>query len=758
MLLLLFPFFQHESRDICARDGFERECLYKYNHAVFDLFCDVFACLPLAAVINEEILVLHGGLSHLDFTLDDLNRVDRFHEIPPSGSLMEDVLWSDPASHPGRRPSPRGAGVSFGADVSSRFLLANRLRLVIRSHECMQKGYAMHHDDTVLTVFSASNYCGTVNNEGSFLIFERDLVPRIVPFCFFEHDGRILTNEGFLFLEQLEVRLHAGENITYACFDPTTQEVLYRPGKIVYGDEPEHVVEFTDPASESSWNETSDQYGSRRTLLHSKDAPHASHLSLRVTPNHRMYVQVGNQDTTGERHWQQQAGTEATPSLIPAHELASGFACDCAKHGATSTTTCMHGRDSVRMLARASGGLVPQDVVHLRDEQQDSPARCLQLTTKDELHAFIELYGFWLGNGSLSHSDDALNAVVLAATKDADYVRRLLLACGLVPGVDFTSAAHLFRITNRRWLDYFAAEYSPQSDASRGPRESGSSPTHEMATLEEWGAAQTTLHSSKWLSRWARHRLDKQQTRLLLKGIHAAAGASDESDEGDGMTRRILTTSTLLRDHLVQICIHAGYTVHFFHVDATDADATHNTWCVCYGSDERDAKPVLATTDIKFGDEARSQEHRYDRTRDGRTWCVEVDHSAHLIFAQRAQRDSAGLVTKASRPTIVGNCAKPKERLSRYRMRGGMENDIIAKLLQRIADNRLALTNWYRGVENVSSAGVRTVSRTQWADGLKAVLKLNIPFMEFQEYVFKHQASNATRRQDTAATLVTAGS
>jgi diadenosine tetraphosphatase ApaH/serine/threonine PP2A family protein phosphatase len=206
----------HECRDINSRDGFEKECLQsahtlrrassrrggddgpslmtlsrvscgvrvcrKYNHAVFDLFSDVFACLPLAAVINHEIFVVHGGLSHQDFTLAELNSVDRYHEIPPSESLMEDVMWSDPDKRNGRHASPRGAGLSFGQDVTANFLSTNQLRLIIRSHECMQKGFEMHHDDRVITVFSASNYCGTVNNEGSFIILERDLIPRIVPF------------------------------------------------------------------------------------------------------------------------------------------------------------------------------------------------------------------------------------------------------------------------------------------------------------------------------------------------------------------------------------------------------------------------------------------------------------------------------------------------------------------------------------------------------------------------------------------------
>jgi len=79
--------------------------------------------------------------------------------------------------------------------------------------------------------------------------------------------------------------------------------------------------------------------------------------------------------------------------------------------------------------------------------------------------------------------------------------------------------------------------------------------------------------------------------------------------------------------------------------------------------------------------------------------------------------------------------AKPKERLSRYRMRHALlENDIISKLLQRIADNRLGLVNYYRSVET-KEGGIGTVTRQQWADGLKKVLKLNIPFLEFQDYL-----------------------
>ena len=45
---------------------------------------------------------------------------------------------------------------------------------------------------------------------------------------------------------------------------------------------------------------------------------------------------------------------------------------------------------------------------------------------------------------------------------------------------------------------------------------------------------------------------------------------------------------------------------------------------------------------------------RYSAARDGRIWCVRVEHEEHLIVAQRALRDHRGLVTSQSRPIIVG--------------------------------------------------------------------------------------------------------
>ena len=73
-------------------------------------------------------------------SLADLQSLDRFHEVPPSGSTMEYLLWSDPKQGKGREESPRGAGLLFGADVTKEFLKKNNLQLIVRSHECMTHG------------------------------------------------------------------------------------------------------------------------------------------------------------------------------------------------------------------------------------------------------------------------------------------------------------------------------------------------------------------------------------------------------------------------------------------------------------------------------------------------------------------------------------------------------------------------------------------------------------------------------------------
>eukprot|EP00048_Salpingoeca_helianthica_P016275 m.231405 g.231405 ORF g.231405 m.231405 type:complete len:476 (-) comp18355_c0_seq1:61-1488(-) len=185
---LLYPdrFFlargNHETINMNKMYGFEGEVKSKYNAQLADFFTEIFNFLPLGHLIEEKVLVVHGGLPSTDGVLiKDMRAVDRNRQPPESG-LMSDMLWSDPSPFPGRRPSQRGVGCMFGPDITNAFLKANDLKFVIRSHEVKDEGYEVMHDGKCITIFSAPNYCDQMGNKGAFITLKKDLVPKFTTF------------------------------------------------------------------------------------------------------------------------------------------------------------------------------------------------------------------------------------------------------------------------------------------------------------------------------------------------------------------------------------------------------------------------------------------------------------------------------------------------------------------------------------------------------------------------------------------------
>ncbi len=132
------------------------------------MFTDLFDYLPLTAVVDNQIFSLHGGLSPDAKTLADIRDLTRVQEIPDKGA-SSDLLWGDPDEISGYKDSPRGAGWLFGADITDRFLYANGLKMIVRAHQLMTKGYQLQHNDKVVTIFSAPNYCYRCNNQAAIL-------------------------------------------------------------------------------------------------------------------------------------------------------------------------------------------------------------------------------------------------------------------------------------------------------------------------------------------------------------------------------------------------------------------------------------------------------------------------------------------------------------------------------------------------------------------------------------------------------------
>lgn len=166
----------HETDDMNKVYGFEGECKAKYNERVFKLFSESFSALPLATLIGDKYLVLHGGLfSDDNVTLDDIRKLDRHAQRQPGqAGLMMEMLWTDPQTAPGRGPSKRGVGMQFGPDVTKRFCEKNNLDAIIRSHEVRMEGYEEEHDGKCITVFSAPKYCDQTENRGAYININPD--------------------------------------------------------------------------------------------------------------------------------------------------------------------------------------------------------------------------------------------------------------------------------------------------------------------------------------------------------------------------------------------------------------------------------------------------------------------------------------------------------------------------------------------------------------------------------------------------------
>ncbi|KAH8166586.1 hypothetical protein CIB48_g1680 [Xylaria polymorpha] len=131
----------HECASINRIYGFYDECKRRYNIKLWKTFTDCFNCLPIAAIIDEKIFTMHGGLSPDLNSMEQIRRVMRPTDIPDCG-LLCDLLWSDPDKDiTGWSENDRGVSFTFGPDVVSRFLQKHDMDLICRAHQVVEDGY-----------------------------------------------------------------------------------------------------------------------------------------------------------------------------------------------------------------------------------------------------------------------------------------------------------------------------------------------------------------------------------------------------------------------------------------------------------------------------------------------------------------------------------------------------------------------------------------------------------------------------------------
>jgi serine/threonine-protein phosphatase PP1 catalytic subunit len=165
----------HECSSINRIYGFYDECKKRFSIKLWKTFTDCFNCLPVAAILDDKIICMHGGLG------PDLDKIDRIRNIirptdVPERGLLCDLLWSDPDdSSNGFGSNERGVSVVFNGKIVQNFLKSNDLDLICRAHQVVEEGYEFFADRKLVTVFSAPNYCGEFDNAGAMMSVNENL-------------------------------------------------------------------------------------------------------------------------------------------------------------------------------------------------------------------------------------------------------------------------------------------------------------------------------------------------------------------------------------------------------------------------------------------------------------------------------------------------------------------------------------------------------------------------------------------------------
>ena len=350
---------------------------------------------------------------------------------------------------------------------------------------------------------------GTIRFIGE-LYIRQLIASRIMRHCFPESDTRVLTNHGYLFLDEIEEKLRQQQTVLYACYEVKkrnehnelveSMELKYSRGELVIPANdgqplPEHLLEFTSPGEHARWAKESGSYGKNAIL---EDNPNGRHVSLRVTPDHTMFVQYGHKDNNGVIAW-----ACATPrdSVTGKRGPASSRVLDEHVKVPASSLRSTNDRAHIRTLACAEAGYVPPSTT-----RRDAVMSALGLT-RPQFTAFLQLFGFWLGDGSMAYhtKGSGYNGVAFRQVKqtDKDWLRRTCNDVGLSQAFircgtpNKGSNEHLV-ITHSAWFDLFdgefgckyrSSEFYPAPPTSTPTSASTSTPTSSICSRTRSGSA-----------------------------------------------------------------------------------------------------------------------------------------------------------------------------------------------------------------------------------------------------------------------------
>lgn len=161
-----------EFAETCETGGFkaEYEMFYGKNNTGYERIMKAFSMMPLAAVINNKAFCVSGGIGRDSLNIEAIEEIER-----PIDSfdkkIVSDLVWSEPTTLlPMFLPASRKFGTLFGIQAAELFERKTSIPEIVRGFKPVDNGCETMLNGRVITVFTASRYCGGKNRSGCYII------------------------------------------------------------------------------------------------------------------------------------------------------------------------------------------------------------------------------------------------------------------------------------------------------------------------------------------------------------------------------------------------------------------------------------------------------------------------------------------------------------------------------------------------------------------------------------------------------------
>jgi hypothetical protein len=178
----------------------ERLCCNLTNeHSIFMKLNLIFNYLPLAVLIDEQILCVHGGIGNTLSKLEEIEQLKRPIQVNQEPQtvqdrIVRDLLWSeyddtlndvvDMNVNDNKRMMFNNkcdgdrSMLVYGKERLDLFLNKNQLSLLICSHQWIFEGVKAFNNDKLIIVYSSTNYMNVENNPAGILTIAKRTVNR----------------------------------------------------------------------------------------------------------------------------------------------------------------------------------------------------------------------------------------------------------------------------------------------------------------------------------------------------------------------------------------------------------------------------------------------------------------------------------------------------------------------------------------------------------------------------------------------------